>query len=153
MRQKILMTRLNIENQILSMNRFQYHLSNENGDWRYRLWHKTLTEDRYYQLELAIPEHYPDEMPSLFVTSPIILPKYQNQGTVNNEQNSHNYHTGKNGPGGCVQICHSSSNNWDAAQTCWGVFNKGIMWLAAYDLHLINGKTVNENINELAWRI
>lgn len=100
----------------------------------------TTTLGLLYTLKLTIPTWYPDEMPSLFVVSPLTLPKYGGLGTINNEGISHAFHTQENGPGGCVQICHFQHDYWDASQTCVGVFVKGILWLEAYETHLRTGK-------------
>jgi hypothetical protein len=118
-----------------------YQLGNENY---FHGRQATTALGRQYTLKLIIPPWYPDEMPSLFVVSPLTLPKYGGLGTINNEGASHKFHTQKNGPGGCVQICHFKPETWDASQTCVGVFAKGQLWLEAYEVHLCTGLSIAE---------
>jgi hypothetical protein len=137
-------SRLQFEKSIMQheMSQFLfYQMGNANY---FHGWQTTRTLGRKYTLKLTIPAWYPDEMPSLFVVSPLTLPKYGGRGTINKEGVSHDFHTKANGPGGCVQICHFNPENWDASQTCVGVFTKGILWLEAYNVHLRTGRTIAE---------
>ena len=70
-----------------------------------------------FYVKVSIPPHYPDQMPNLYIISPLILPK-SGGGTINEGGSTHSSHTSGNGPGGCVQICHFESNSWDATKTC-----------------------------------
>ena len=99
-------------------------------------WYKTLTRGCQYQLRLELSPYHPHERPSLYVTFPYTLRKYDG-GTINSMGASHRFHTDKNRLNGYVQICHFSS--WDASKTCVGVFCKGLLWLEAYDVHLLTG--------------
>jgi hypothetical protein len=141
-----LKARLNLEAAILAEEMPQFRLSVDNGSYCFKGWQIATTANRKYELKLVIPPYYPDQMPSLYVNNPLILPKYKNQGTINSAPGSHAFHTNSKGPGGCVEICHSKSTSWDASKTCVGVFTKGILWLIAYECHLTNGKSINDNL-------
>ena len=94
-----------------------------------------------YQLRAPIPWDYPDGMPSLLIVQPHTLRRCGG-GTINELGATHNFHTARNGPGGCVGICHSPPENWDASKTLVGVFIKGAVWLAAYQAHLATGRPI-----------
>ena len=147
-----LKTRVLLEKAIMAQEMPQFKLHCNNGEWYFKGWQIATTESRRYQLELAIPPNYPDQMPFLYVTSPVTLLKHLNQGTINEEECSHAFHTGKRGPEGCVQICHFKSNTWDASRTCVGVFTKGILWLISYECHLTNGESIDANLREFKRR-
>ena len=100
-----------------------------------------------YHLELVLSEWYPDQMPNLYVTYPLILWK-SDGNTINSEGVSHAFHTLSNGPWGCVEICHFKRENWDASKTCVGAFFKGILWLEAYGVHLVTGMTIADILEE-----
>lgn len=104
----------------------------QGGDASYfQGWHTDSTKGYLYQLQLKLSPWYPDQMPSLYVTYPSILWKYDG-GTINSEGVSHAFHTLHNGPKGCVQICHFKPETWDASRTCVGVLLKGILWVESY---------------------
>jgi hypothetical protein len=140
-------SRLQFEKSIIQHEMPQFQLY-QMGDENYFHGRQTTTVlVRQYTLKLIIPAWYPDEMPLLFVTSPLTLHKFGGRGTINNEGVSHDFHTQENGPGGCVQICHFKSESWDASQTCVGIFQKGQLWLEAYDVHLCTGLSIAEILN------
>ena len=141
-----LKTRLILENEILAKEMPQFRLNSEGTSYFFKGWQIATHTNRKYELKLVIPAYYPDQMPSLYVNNPLTLPKFKNQGTINSAHNSHDFHTNSAGPGGCVEICHSKSISWDASKTCVGVFTKGILWLIAYECHLTNGKSINDNL-------
>ena len=119
---------------------FQFY---EIGEDRYfEGWQRTSTGGLYL-IKLVLSVWFPDQMPSLYITCPQTLWKYGG-GNINSEGASHAFHTRSNGPGGCVQICHFKSENWDASRTCVGVFFKGILWLEAYDVHLAMGMSIED---------
>ena len=111
-------------------------------------------------------------MPNLYVTEPVTLHKHSDakenkiypginllsidkssvpsspnneflqNATINSDKTSHEFHTYGNGPNGCVQICHTQKQKWDASKTCVGVFFKGILWVTAYTVHLETGDSI-----------
>jgi len=148
-----LRNRLDFERIILAKHfpfmRANLYGSNPNFEGGYR----TTSGGNNYRLRVAIPSWYPSDMPSLYVVSPSRLRKFGYSGSINNEGTSHAYHTLSNGPGGCVQICHFKSENWDASQTCAGVLAKGLMWCEAYDCHLATGLSIAEILENFRRKI
>lgn len=139
-------SRIRTEEAIMAKKLPQFSLFQQEDQYYFEGWYSTSTGDRF-QLKLVITNHYPDEMPRLYVISPATLRKYD-QGCINSEGSSHEFHTSPNGPEGCVQICHFSSDSWDASCTAVSVMIRGLLWLEAYSLHLLNGKSIADNIEE-----
>jgi len=98
-----------------------------------------------YQLKLVLPRGYPSVQPELFVTYPRELPLKGSGQLINNLGTSHAYHVLGNG-GGPVQIC--LTNNWDPSCTCVQAIHRGCLYVAAYEVHLITGRTIAEIIEE-----
>ncbi len=110
-------------------------------------WHTTSTGGNVYQIKIEMSAWYPDQMPSMYLTFPLILRKFGG-GLV--DESSHAFHTRSYGPGGCAQICHFDPSRWDASKTCVGVATKGVLWCEAYDAHLATGMTIAAILEE--WR-
>jgi len=145
-------SRLRTEEAIMAKKLPQFKLLHKNAQYYFEGWYSTSTGDRF-QLRLVFTTHYPDEMPRLYVVSPKNLRKYS-QGFINLEASSHEFHTSPNGLGGCVQICHFSRDSWDASCTAVSAMIRGLLWLEAYSLHLLNGKSIADNIEEAKkWQI
>jgi len=140
--------RLQIEKDIMAQELPQFQL--------YRIYDETFFEGHYtttvggnlYQLKLVLPHYYPNEMPRIFVTFPKRLRKHDYSGLINDEEISHSFHTLSNGPDKSVQICHSNEETWDASKTAVGAFTKGILWLEAYDVHLLTGGDIADTLSE-----
>jgi len=133
---------MDIEKTIMrsEMPQFRFYQNSDNYYFKGR--QRTSTLNRSYELKLTLTQWYPDEMPELYVTSPINLRSHYSWKTINQNGIAYSTHTLSNGPNGCVQICHFKSELWDASQTCVGVFIKGILWLEAYENHLLTGSDI-----------
>jgi len=140
-------SRLQIEKAIVASQMPQFVFSDLGNEASFQGWQKTTTGNEYFYLKLEIPPWYPDKMPNLFVTSPHIL-KDRGGKPINTMGSVHSFHTLSNGAGGCVRICHFTSESWDASKTCVGVLIKGILWLEAYSVHLITGITIAEILDQ-----
>jgi hypothetical protein len=101
-----------------------------------------------YDLWLPLPSGYPDQRPPLYVAKPNPLPNAMN-GTINAAGLSHNMHTLEPGPQGVVQICHWRSDRWHAGITLDKVFLKGLLWLEAYEQHLLTGAPINSFVRTM----
>ena len=136
------MARLDHEKRIMTkyLPQFQLHLWGENP--YFTGYFTTPAKKKRFSLKVNILSWYPDEMPQLYVTSPLKLYTANGYDTINAKGISHEFHTLSNGPDGCIQICHFKSENWDASQTCIGVLFKGILWLQAYEMHLITRESI-----------
>lgn len=119
----------------------QFRPYGRSGDYFFSGWQATSHGNRY-KLKLDVPPYYPDNVPSLYVTSPQMLRSFGGGATINSQGTSHAYHTMSNGTDGCVKICHFDPSNWDASKTCVAVFMKGILWLEAYEMHLKTGEDI-----------
>jgi len=136
--------RLAVEQQILAHELAQFTFHNLTGDTYVSGWQGTAGGDRDYLLKLVLGPGYPDRMPSLYVVSPITLRTYRNRSTINAMGLSHRFHVLGTGLGGCVEICHTKPELWDAAMTCTAVLMKGIVWLEAYEAHRRTGRDLCE---------
>lgn len=101
-----------------------------------------------YQLKLVPGYRFPDEMCSLYVVSPSILWRYGG-GTVNELGATHSFHTLSNGPGGCVQICHTKPDRWDSGQTIFAVLVKGHLWAEGHSRHVRTGNSIASFCDEV----
>jgi hypothetical protein len=138
-----------MERMIMAKELQQFTYYESGTDRFFQGWHTVLMNGLSYLLKVVLPVWYPDEMPNLYVVSPIILWKYD--GTmINSKEISHAFHTNGLGPGGCAQLCHCNPSEWDASATCWGVSTKGILWLEAYGVHLVTGRSIADILYE--WR-
>ena len=104
----------------------------------------TTVDHNLYELKLDIGPSCMDCKPKLYVTYPKVLKGYRRHTTINKRGASHAFHTWKNGPGGIVQICHSS--HWDASKCCVDVLARGMLWLELYDAYLRDGRTIAEHL-------
>ena len=138
--------RLQLERAITAKELPQFQFYEMGGDRYFEGWQRTSTGGLYL-LKLVLSAWYPDQMPSLYVTYPLILWKYGGN-TINSEGVSHAFHTLNNGPWGCVEICHFKRENWDASKTCVGILFKGILWLEAYGVHFVTGMSIADILKE-----
>lgn len=143
-----LMDRLNYEKRIMQKQLSYFHFYGGGKNPYFSGYYPTPIKKHIFGLKASIPQWYPDEMPQLYVTSPNKLYTYNGYETINAEGISHKFHTLPNGPKGCVQICHFKPETWDASQTCIGVFLKGMLWVQAYEIHLVTGKSIADIIDE-----
>ena len=81
----------------------------------------------------------------MHVELPKILRMYKTWGTINSLDASHDYHTYGPGIDNCVEICYT--DDWDSSCTCVMAIQRGWIWVAAYETHLITGETIAEIID------
>lgn len=101
-----------------------------------------------YELWVPIPRGYPDRRPPFYVLQPRLLGAASG-GTVNSLGLSHLMHTLETGPGGLVQICHWRDSRWHAGITLDKVLLKGLLWLEAYEQHLVTGKPIDSFVRTM----
>ena len=104
-----------------------------------------------YELKLSVLSRFPNEAPKLYVMSPRILRMYKGRGTINAlvlDGPSHSYHVNRTPKKNPVEICYS--NSWNASCSCVQAIWRGWIWTAAYEVHLITGRTIADIIDE--WR-
>jgi len=91
---------------------------------------------RLYGVRVDLPPDYPYDEPSLFITSPFVLPTRYG-GSVNFVGTSHAFHTYANN-GGDIRICYSGC--WGSSNTCVMVLLKASLWLEAYEAYYRTGR-------------
>lgn len=128
--------RLAVEQKLLAKYMPDFRFYDPRGDTYVEGWAQT-RGGKSFKLKVMLPPEYPYAKPSLYVMSPVTLPRHGGQGTVNDVGCTHSFHTLENGPDGCVQICHT--RGWDASITLVKVLLKGIVWMEAYSAHLRTG--------------
>lgn len=142
-------SRIKEEKNIMAKELSQFLFLKRGDEYSFEGWHTTTTSRLNFVLKLPLPTGYPDVMPALYVSYPTTLRKYGG-GTINSLGTSHAFHTFRNWSGGCVQICHGNTENWDASKTCIGVLFKGMLWCEAYAVHLRTGLDISEILDN--WR-
>jgi hypothetical protein len=98
-----------------------------------------------YELRIELHPCHPDFEPSLFVKYPRIL-RTKTGEIVNDIGTSHEWHTYGVEEGEPVKICYTS--DWDSSCTCLLAMHRGWLWVAAFEAHLITGKTIATIIEE-----
>jgi len=120
---------------------------NRRGNPYYTVCIKDKEYKNSYKLRLELSEHLMHSEPALFVESPKTLWLYKYKGTINDLGTSYYYHVHKNeDPNGYVKICFT--DDWNSDYTCLLPLHRGKIWIAAYEVHLLTGKTIAEIINE-----
>ena len=135
--------RLALERKILRQELSHFYFCDMSGDTYIEGLQWPSSGFNEYRLKLVLGCHYPDIKPRLYVTSPHIL-RTKTDEILNSKGTTHSFHTLDNGPGGCVQICHTESDLWNSAMTCVAVLMKGIYWIEAYEAHLRTGRDLCE---------
>ena len=92
-----------------------------------------------YELRIELHPCHPDSRPSLIVASPKTL-RMKTGGTINSIGTSHEWHTHGVGEDEPVKICFT--DDWDSTCTCLLAMHRGWLWAAAFETHLITGKTI-----------
>lgn len=139
------MVRMDLESRNLQQELPQFTLYYDRYLTPYVIGMVTTTVDRnLYELKLDIGPSCMDRKPKLYVTYPKVLKGYRWHKSINQRGASHAFHTWENGPGGCVQICHS--RYWDASKCCIDICLRGILWVELYDAYLRDGRSIAEHL-------
>lgn len=96
-----------------------------------------------YTLCAVIKKNFPFEMPSLYVTRPLILIGYGGV-TIQSYGTSHTMHVWSSDWNNYVKICHWRDEFWSAEYTILSVLMKGILWVEAFEAHRKTGKSIDE---------
>lgn len=149
-----LQERLGYENQILKQDGLsQFLVYNDSPKNSYYLWGEHRTNiGKAYTIWSPIPSNYPYSYPPVYIYKPNPLIGYAGLKTINsygNNGTSHDMHTLSNGPNGEVQICHWRQNRWHSGITLNKVILKVILWLEAYEQHLVTGQSINEFVRTM----
>lgn len=132
--------RFRIEQTILERHfprRFAFEKMDAPADFALRLGLRC-SSGRAYQLRLRIPPDYPASMPRAYVMTPEDLRDHGGRRLVQHSP-SHDMHL-LSPEGNQIQLCHYRLENWHANVTLYRVALKCLVWLEAYENHLLTGR-------------
>lgn len=132
--------RQNIEEAILEQNfagRYQWFDLKRPGKTRLQMRLGT-SSGQAYTLDICLPRDYPNSLPTVYIAEPD--PLRDHRGDILALQSpSHPMHLLQ--PRGTqVQLCHYKAENWHPNVTLYKVVLKCLIWLEAFQNHLINGR-------------
>jgi hypothetical protein len=102
-----------------------------------------------YTLWSPLPSDFPSGRPPVYVYLPNPLWGFRGIRTINSYGLSHAMHTLANGPNNEVQICHWRSDKWHGGITLNKVMLKAIIWLEAYEQHIITGSDIDSFVRTM----
>jgi hypothetical protein len=103
---------------------------------------------RRYSFYLDIPYGFPEQRPLLYITDP--RPLLMADGRwLSGIGVSHDMHTLTPSSNGCVQICHWRDDRWHAGIHLHRVFLKSLIWLEAYEQHLLTGRPLAQFVSTM----
>ncbi len=124
----------------------EYRLLQQEGFPQFSIY-RNEKDDTYYGYGVVIPNGFPYERPSLYVTDPRPLLMFDGR-PLTGLGYSHNMHT--LAPSNeCVQICHWRDDRWRGSILLHRVFLKGLIWLEAYEQHLATGRPLAEFVSTM----
>jgi len=139
-----LLDRLILENKILAsdgLDQFQVYVNKSDNTYYLTGTHYTNAGNSYV-IYSPIPYGYPYSRPKVYIKNPNPLRSYDYSKSINSYGVSHRMHTLGNGPSGEVQICHWRDEKWHSGITLNKVLLKTVIWLEAYEQHLLTGKDI-----------
>lgn len=102
-----------------------------------------------YFLYLPIPPGFPTQRPLLYLTDPCPL-LMSNGGAIHTLGVSHSMHVLSPSSSGWVQICHWRDNRWHPGIHLYKVLLKGLIWIEAYEQHLLTGRPLADFVATMA---
>jgi len=104
---------------------------------------------RIYRLWIGIPDGYPYARPPMYLTEP--FPTFAADGSrISALGVSHQMHTLAPSEAGHVQICHWRDARWHSDILLYKVFLKGLLWIEAYEQHLLTRRPIAEFVNTMS---
>ena len=145
-----LLERLNLENQILNRNGMSQYLVKyyPQGNYYFIYGDYNSSSRRSYTIWCKIPDYYPNECPKVCVHKPNPLIGYGGRA-INSYGLSHLMHTLEPSSSGEVQICHWRQSRWDSSITLDKVMIKVMLWLEAFEQHLLTGQSINDFVSTM----
>jgi len=101
-----------------------------------------------YGLRVELPQGFPDECPSTYVTWPSPLYDYARRKKMESYGHSHAMHTWTTDHPGWVKICTYHPSHWSAQQTIAKVITKATLWILAYACHLDDGTDIKHFLKD-----
>lgn len=100
-------------------------------------WRVNTNNGNNYTLRVYVPEEFPNECPTLVVSSPSsVLRKFDMSPLNSASSQDHVYGVHD----GLTEICHFDKNRWSSENTIYQVLMKGRIWLEAYEIHRRTGE-------------
>lgn len=143
--------RLALEHQILQREGFtQFGVYyNKDRDSYYATGVATSNSGQRYTLHSPIPSGFPAQRPPLYITEPNPL-RMADGRTISSLGVSHAMHALTPHEQGWVQICHWRDARWHSGIVLQKVFLKGLIWIEAYEQHLVTGKDLADFVRTMA---
>lgn len=104
---------------------------------------------RRYTLSIPIPTAFPSQRPAMYLTDPFPLCMADGR-KVSSLGTSHQMHTLAPSLSGFVQICHWRDARWHAGIVLQKIFLKGLLWIEAYEQHLLTGRPIADFVLTMA---
>jgi hypothetical protein len=104
---------------------------------------------RGYYLHIPIPGGFPTQRPAMYLTDPCPLPM-ANGAALHTLGVSHSMHVLSPFSNGWVQICHWRDNRWHPGIHLYKVLLKGLIWIEAYEQHLLTGRPLADFVATMA---
>ena len=141
--------RLAVEKKILASKAPGFHFyEHTRADKTYVAGPVKTSDGHKYELKVLLGPKFPDEMPSLLLTSPDKATKYGG-GLIVDEGLSHRFHSRGEGTGGHLELCHCDESTWDPHRTILSILLKGAIWCEAHCRHLKSGINIAKYCEEL----
>jgi len=142
--------RLVVEHKVLQSEGFdQFSVYHDRSSDRYWAagW-ATANSGSQYKLYIPIPPGYPHQRPPMYVTDPYPLRMFDGS-LISSLGVSHQTHTLTPHSNGWIQICHWRDARWHAGILLQRVFLKGLIWIEAYEQHLVTGRPLAEFVQTM----
>jgi hypothetical protein len=104
----------------------------------------TSNQQRSYQIQLFLPNAYPDAAPDTYITYPTPLYGFGRQRLMESYGTSHMMHTWETDRPGWVKVCIVRPEYWSAEYSIVKVLRKAMLWVTAYECHLDDGRPLKE---------
>jgi len=96
---------------------------------------------RTFRLKISIPSDYPNAMPSVYVVHPKPLLDFSNNNLISIAPSGKMHVLSPSD--GCIQLCHFDRSLWHSDMTLYKVALKCLVWLEAYQNHLLTGNDID----------
>lgn len=109
-------------------------------------WRSNLNYD--YLIRVDIPAGYPDECPATYVLYPSPLLDHRGK-PVTGWGTSHEGHTWQTDRNPWVKVCTFRPEFWDASNSLVQIVRKTLLWVMAYEEHVMTGTRICDLLLEM----
>lgn len=100
-------------------------------------WRVNTNNGNNYTLRVYVPEGFPNECPTLVVSSPSSVLRKFDMSLLNSASTQDHVYGVHDG---LTEICHFDKSRWSSENTIYQVLMKGRIWLEAYEIHRRTGE-------------